>query len=82
MENVGSGSTYHDVLREEIVAEGAVVEVDLVEGFFGQLHHVALVVAAVLVLADHLLAHRQLVHGRFVALRRERSGGQAFLPAS
>lgn len=63
--------TYHDVLGEEIVAEGAVVEVDLVEGLFGQLNHITLVVAAILVLTDHLLSHSQLVHCCFIALSEE-----------
>lgn len=60
--------SYDDVFRKEIVAEGAVVKVDLVESLFGQLHHVTLVVSAVFVLADHLLSHRELVHGRFISL--------------
>lgn len=60
--------TYHDVFREEIVTERAVVKVDFVESLFGQLHHITLVVAAILVLADHLLSHSQLVHGCFITL--------------
>lgn len=71
----GKGEPHHDVLWEKVVAEGAVVEVDLVEGLLGQLDHVALVVAPVLVLADDLLPHAQLMHGRFVPLgNKERSG--------
>lgn len=65
--------THHYVFGEEIVAEGAVVEVHLVEGLLGQLHHVTLVVTAVLVLAYHLLTHSQLVHGGFVALPEKKS---------
>lgn len=64
--------SYHDVFWKEIVAEGAVVKVDLVEGLFGHLHHVTLVVAAVFVLADHLLSHAELIHGRFISLFEER----------
>ena len=64
--------TNHNVLGEEVVAEGAVVEVDLVERLLGKLHHVALIVAAIFVLADHLLATRQFLHGCFVALERDR----------
>lgn len=60
--------SYNDVFWKEIVAEGAVVKVDLVEGLFGQLHHVTLVVAAVFVLADHLLSDGELIHGRFISL--------------
>lgn len=62
------GVKYHDVFREEVVAEGAIIKVDLVEGLFRQLHHVTLVVAAILVFTDHPLAHRQLIHGRLVPL--------------
>lgn len=73
--------SYDDVFWKEIVTEGAVVEVDLVEGLFGQLHHVTLVVAAVFVLADHLLSHRELIHGRFVPLFEERHEGMVtFVP--
>lgn len=63
--------TYHYVFREEIVAERAVIKVDFIEGLFGQLYHVTLVVAAVLVLADHLLTHSQLVHGCFITLQED-----------
>lgn len=59
---------YHNVFREEVVAEGAVIKVDFIKGLFGQLHHVTLVVPAVLVFTDHLLAHHQLVHGGFISL--------------
>lgn len=50
--------TYHDVFRKKIVAEGAVIEVDFIKCLLGQLHHVTLVVAAVLVLTYDLLTHR------------------------
>lgn len=71
-----TGITYHDVFGEEIVAEGAVVKVHLIEGLFGELHHVTLVVAAVLVLTDHLLSYSQLMHGGFIALLEEIQGNR------
>lgn len=62
------GLKYHNVFREEVVAEGAVIKIDFIKGLFGQLHHVTLVVAAVLVFTDHLLSHCQLIHGGLVSL--------------
>lgn len=57
-----------NVLWEEVVAVGAVVEHHLVEGCIGQLRHLAVVVAPVLVFTDHPLAHLQLPQGRLVPL--------------
>lgn len=65
----GSG-TYHDVLGEKVIAKRTIVKVDLVERLFGQLHHVTLVVAPILVLAYDLLSHGQLVHGCLIALSK------------
>lgn len=62
---------YHNVFREEIVAEGTIIKVDFVERLFRQLHHITLVVAAILVLAYHLLSHSQLMHGCFIALSEQ-----------
>lgn len=63
--------THHYVLREKIVAERAVVEDHLVERGFGELHHLALVVAAVFVLAEDFLSLHQLPQRRLVTLRRK-----------
>lgn len=65
---IGSRSINLDVLWEEVVAVGAVVEHNLVEGGRGQLHHLAVVVTAVFVFTDHPLLDCQLAHGRLVAL--------------
>ena len=46
-----------NVLWEEVVAVGAVIEDDLVEGGDGQLQHLTLVVAAIFVLTDNILAN-------------------------
>lgn len=72
--------TYHDVLREEVITEGAVVKVDFIEGLFGQLHHITLVVSAVLVLADDLLTHSELMHGCLVALQQQKSKTEPLMP--
>lgn len=55
--------SYHYVLRIEIVAEGAVIKVDFVEGLGGEPDHLTLVEAAVLVLADDLLACGDALQG-------------------
>ena len=49
--------THHHVLRVEVVAVGAVVEVDLVVGLRGQANHGAMVVPAVAAPTNHPLAH-------------------------
>lgn len=59
-----------DVLWEQIVAVGAVVEDDLVEGGGGEFLHLAVVIAAVFVLADHPLPNRQVPHGGLAPLER------------
>lgn len=64
-----SESTDLDVLGEEIVAVGPVVEHDLVEGGWAQFQHLAVVVTPVFVLADDPLPNCQLPHGSLVALR-------------
>lgn len=65
---IGSNSINLDVLWEEVVAVGAVVEHNLVEGGCGQFHHLTVVVSAVFVFTDHPLSHCQLPHGSLVAL--------------
>lgn len=61
---------YHYVLRIKVVAEGAVIKVDFVEGFGGESDHLALVEAAVLVLADDLLAGRDAQQGSLSSLEQ------------
>lgn len=68
---IDSLCTNRNVLWEEVVAVGAVVEHHLVEGGCGQLHHLAVVVPGVSVFADHPLPDGQLPHGRHVALGTE-----------
>lgn len=57
-----------NVLREEVVTVRSIVENNLVESGCSQFHHVAVVVTAIFVFADHLLAHCQLTHGCLVTL--------------
>lgn len=59
---------YLNVLGEEIVAVGAVVKHNLVEGGRAQLQHLAVVITAVLIFTYHPLAHRELLHRSLVAL--------------
>lgn len=61
-----------DVLGEEIVAVGAVVKHDLVEGGRAELQHLAVVVAAVLVFAYDPLTYGELLHCSLAALWRDR----------
>lgn len=65
---------YHYVLWIKVVAEGAVIKVDFVEGLGGESDHLALVEAAILMLANDLLASRDAQQGSFSAL-----GGTAWV---
>lgn len=81
-ENCGSENfTDLDVLWEQIVAVGAVVKHDLVEGGGAQFLHLAVVIAPVLVLTDHPLPDCQIPHGCLVPLR-ERTGALVRLKGS
>lgn len=59
---------YLNVLGEEIVAVGAIVKHNLVEGGRAQLQHLAVVITAVLIFTYHPLAHCELLHRSLVAL--------------
>lgn len=61
-----------DVLGEEIVAVGAVVKHDLIEGGRAELQHLAVVVAAILVFAYDPLTYGELLHCSLAALWRDR----------
>lgn len=52
------GLTYHDILRERVSAEGAIIKHDLVEGLRCHSDHSAAVVPGVPVLRDDGLPHR------------------------
>lgn len=68
MMNRSDSIIYLDVLWEEVVAVWSVVEHNLIEGGCSQFYHVTVVVTAIFVFTDHLLAHYQLPHGSLVAL--------------
>lgn len=61
-----------NVLWEQIVAVGAVVKDDLVEGGGAEFLHLAVVITAVFVFTDHPLPNCQIPHGSLVPLE-ERS---------
>lgn len=61
-----------NVLWEQIVAVGAVVEHDLVEGGGAEFLHLAVVIAAIFVFTDHPLSNCQISHRCLVPLE-ERS---------
>lgn len=62
--------SYHYVLRIEIVAEGAIIKVDFIEGLGGEPDHLTLVEAAVLVLANDLLACSDALQGPLGTLEK------------
>lgn len=55
--------SHHNVLREEVFTEGAIIKVDLIKCLLCQLNHITLVVAPIFVLADHSLACTDFPHG-------------------
>ena len=61
---------YHYVLGIEIVAEGAVIKVDFIEGLRGEPYHLTLVEAPILVLANDLLARSDALQGPLGTLEK------------
>lgn len=61
---------YHYVLRIEIVAEGAIIKIDFIEGLSGEPDHLTLVEAPILVLANDLLARSDALQGSLGALEK------------
>lgn len=47
--------TYHNVLWIQVITEGTIIKVDLVESLFCEADHFTLIEAAILVLADDYL---------------------------
>lgn len=64
---------YHYVLRIKVVAEGAVIKVDFVEGLGGESDHLTLVEAPILVLANDLLAGGDAQQGPLSTLQERAS---------
>lgn len=48
-------TTYHNVLWIEVIAEGAIIKVDFIEGFLCKADHFTLIETTILVLADYYL---------------------------
>lgn len=48
--------TYHNVFWIQVVAEGAIIKVDLIESLLCKADHFALIEATILVLADDYLS--------------------------
>lgn len=61
---------YHYVLRVEIVAEGAIIKVDFIEGLSGEPDNLTLVEAPILVLANDLLACSDALQGSLGTLEK------------
>ncbi len=70
--NRSNFTSYHNVLWEKVITEGAIVKVDLIKCLFCQLYDFTLVVASIFVLADDLLTHAEVSHGCFITLQRKR----------
>lgn len=60
--------THHNVLWIKIVTEGSIIKINLIESLLCQLDHLTLVIAPILVLANHALA-RYNVLARVFALK-------------
>lgn len=58
-----SSRHYHYVLGIKVVAEGAIIKVDFIEGLGSESDHLTLVEAPILVLADDLLASSDAQQG-------------------
>lgn len=63
---------YHNVFRIEVITEGAIIKVDLIKGFLGQIDHFTLVETSIFMLADYWLPHGKILKGSLGSLRRER----------
>lgn len=66
-------TTYHNVLWVQVIAEGAIIKVDLVESLLCKADHFALIEATILVLADDYLSRGQILECSLSSLRREKS---------
>lgn len=62
--------TYHNVLWIQVIAEGTIIKVDLVESLLCKADHFTLIEATILVLADDYLSGRQILECRLSSLRR------------
>lgn len=66
-------TTYHNVLWVQVIAEGAIIKVDLVESLLCKADHFTLIEATILVLTDDYLSRGQILECSLSSLRREKS---------
>lgn len=66
-------TTYHNVLWVQVITEGAIIKVDLVESLLCKADHFTLIEATILVLADDYLSRGQILECSLSSLRREKS---------
>lgn len=67
----GAPNTYHDILRECVSAEGAIIKHNLIEGLWGNSNHSAAVIAGVPVLGDDCLPYADALLTRLRLLKKE-----------
>lgn len=68
--------THHNILRERVSAEGAIIKHDLVEGLRGHGHHSAAVVPGVPMLRDDRLAHGDALLTSLGLLKKRQEKGE------
>lgn len=66
-------TTYHNVLWVQVITEGAIIKVDLVESLLCKADHFTLIEATILVLADDYLSRGQILECSLSSLGREKS---------
>lgn len=72
----GTPGTYHNILRERVSAEGAIIKHDLVEGLWCHSDHSAAIISGVPMLRDDGLSHRDALLTSLGLLKRVRERGQ------
>lgn len=65
--------TYHNVLWIQVITEGTIIKVDLVESLLCKADHFTLIEATILVLADDYLSRWQILECSLSSLRKERN---------
>lgn len=71
--HVSYTTTYHNVLWVQVITEGAIIKVDLVESLLCKADHFTLIEATILVLTDDYLSRGQILECSLSSLRREKS---------
>lgn len=65
--------TYHNVLWIQVITEGTIIKVDLVESLLCKADHFTLIEATILVLADDYLSRWQILECSLSSLRKGKS---------